>query len=643
MATDLEYDLNLNSGSAQSALGKFNGVLAQLSQRMLGSGSGAAAAGSKLAGYAVTAGAVAVASGILATAIGVVTAAFLGLKTGLAAAAEYEKTAIAFETLTGSAEAAKQVMKDLSDLAVETPFQEREIQGAARAMLAAGVPATALRQELLAMGNVAAATGTDVERLAVIYGQVAGKGKLYAEELQQFVEAGAGELRNAVASTLGVTTGKLQDMLSAGEVGFSTLQTAIQNLAGSGGKWGEAMAKQSQTNLGLLSTLQDNVVKVLRLLTQPINDGPIKAVLTTAVEVATKASVVMEQAIAQGKVGEALKNAFILGAKLGINATIEFVNTIPSRIKGALTRIAQAIQAAFKGGLDEVKKLYASFDGASLKFDTASEEAFFKGLAETNGQIEKQIRLQQSLAQGANATAVANNAWAKSLDNVESPKEKAGRGSASSDDRKKQAESVSLARDSIMGEIAQLKALAAGRKSAADEIAREMRIRTDIARIIKETGASEEQARKLAEAKAKAEDRIAGKRSRIRGVKEEKPLTAEGGSGRLYNSVPLSGGGLDGFYRAQQRVESDYDKPPRPGYRRGGLVPAFDAFTGGPYRNRFDVGSRVATATGAPEAAARGQARTAATVASTAAQTAQQSSEQILAKIHAELIRIRTA
>ncbi len=373
--------LNNSARAAQTAQAAQTALAA--SARAAGAGSAAASMG--VTGLAASTSGLMVALGPLLPILAAVSLAVSGLSAlaqGIGLANEAERTAIAFKTLTGSAEEARAVVGMLSQMAVDTPFKEAELQGGARALLAARVPAGALKTELSALGNIAAATQGDIGRLATVYGQVAGKGKLYAEERQQFVEQGAGELRQAVAETLGVTTAELMEMMQAGQVGFSTLQTAIQNLAGEGGKWGQAMAEQSRGNLGLLSSLADNVGKILRLLATPISDGPLKTFLQSAVEVSGQVAAALQGAMATGNVGELLKQGLIFGAKEGLNALIDLVASILERIAASLMRTANLVKAALSGSAEAIKELMGSFDPGKMKFDTTEQTDFFKKMGE---------------------------------------------------------------------------------------------------------------------------------------------------------------------------------------------------------------------------------------------------------------------
>ncbi|WP_397379718.1 tape measure protein [Prosthecobacter sp.] len=628
----LEYAIKLDSTQAVAAMERFQITAQNVNIHMGNMGKGAGVASGGMSRWATAAGVALAASAALAAGFAALASATLAAVNGLSGAAKFEQTSIAFKTLTGSAETAKKVMEEISRMAIDTPMKEGQLQGAAKAMLAARVPAEQLKGELLAMGNIASATGGDIERLSSVYAQVAGKGKLYAEELQQFVEQGAGELRQAVAQSMGVTTAKLMDLMSEGKVGFSDLQQAIQSLAGAGGKWGEAMGEQSRTTIGLLSSLWDSVNKITRLLAQPINDGPIKAWLSTAVSVATQAAQVIEYAMANNKGGEALENALILGAKLGINALIEFVASIPGKIKGVLQKISQAIQAAFSGKFDLAKTLFGSFDMSKMQFDTTEQKDFFQGLingAKAADQANKSI--ESITGKSAKSTAdkpAAGADWAKQLDSKEESKAKSS--AKGDDDRKKRAQDMAQNRNGIMGEIAMLQSLVTGNNAKADAIDRAVRIQKYQLEIMRQTGASEEKALELAKKKAGLEDRLNGKISRIGGVSERRMMGGETGSLSKGGSL-TKGGGLAGFDRLQEKIwePTSADQIPD-GYSKKRPIPKF--MDGLSNRGAIPVGPSFNRALGSNPNKTTENDR-----------AATDPNLTMLGKIHSELTRIRTA
>ena len=367
MANTLEYLLKLSNGA-------FVGPLRQARAeqgKFIAQGAGVSKVGSR---YAMLAPAIATASAALVVAAGA--AVFFAVKS----AASAEQTQIQFKTLTGSMEQAEQTLAELSAFAASTPFELPQLADAAKKLLAARVPTSALMTELGALGNVASATGADIGMLSTVYGQMAGKGKIYAEDMQQFVEAGAGEIKQALAESLKVSTAGLNDLMTDGKVGFSDMQRALQSLAGTSGKWSASMEDQSRTTLGLFSTLKDNVGQIFRAFGQPINDGPVKTYLSQLVNLTGSAATTLSAAIKQGKLGETLANALTWGAKSGINAVIGFVEELPKRIRAVFETVGRSIKAVLMGQVDLAKELLGTFDPGKMRFDTSKEEAFFKSL-----------------------------------------------------------------------------------------------------------------------------------------------------------------------------------------------------------------------------------------------------------------------
>lgn len=123
------------------------------------------------------------------------TAAFAALSAGLysviKAGANFEQTQIAFETMLGSAEKAKTLLKELTDFASKTPFQLTQIEQATKQLLAYGIVQEDIIPTLKNLGNIASGVGMDkMPQLIMAFGQVRAATKLTGMELRQFTEAG---------------------------------------------------------------------------------------------------------------------------------------------------------------------------------------------------------------------------------------------------------------------------------------------------------------------------------------------------------------------------------------------------------------------------------------------------------------------
>ena len=182
---------------------------------------------------------------------------------GLKLAADLEKTALSFEVLLGSAEAATKVLKDLDEFAATTPFQLPALQEAARTLVSYGLELDKLIPTLRSLGDVAAGTDSDIRDLARIFGRVQSIGRATNESLVQFAERGI-PIYSELADILGVSVEEIRNLASGGQIGITQLQQAFQNLTSEGGKFFDLTRRQSQTVSGLFSTLVDNIQKGLR-------------------------------------------------------------------------------------------------------------------------------------------------------------------------------------------------------------------------------------------------------------------------------------------------------------------------------------------------------------------------------------------
>ncbi len=234
-----------------------------------------------------------IAFGPLVAGMAGVTAAAGGLGLGVAIAAEREKARVAFKNIIGDAKEAARVFDELVSYTNTSPFQLDDVMKSAKTLAAAGVAAADLKDEIAVLGNVAGATGGSLSELARIFGQVKGTGHLMTRELYEFVNQGAGEVKNQLSRTLNVPIEKLAELGEQGSISFAMVRAALHDLAGEGGKWGHATAELGQTTLGLWSTLEDAIKQVGEAMGKPINSA-IKPVLKDLTELADRLTPAME-------------------------------------------------------------------------------------------------------------------------------------------------------------------------------------------------------------------------------------------------------------------------------------------------------------------------------------------------------------
>ncbi len=185
-------------------------------------------------------------------------AAFQAAKFVFVQAAEVESQRRSLEVLTGSAQRAGQIVKELQDLGAVTPFTSSELIDAAKRLQAFGVETNKVVETTRRLADVSGATGAELQGLVTAYGQVQAKGRLQGEELLQFQERGVA-LQQVLREEYGLSGEEFQKALEKGRISAEAVEFAIQKLTDAGGKYANGAIAQSDTLNGRLSTLQDSI------------------------------------------------------------------------------------------------------------------------------------------------------------------------------------------------------------------------------------------------------------------------------------------------------------------------------------------------------------------------------------------------
>jgi tape measure domain-containing protein len=197
---------------------------------------------------------IAAAAGKLAIAFG----ALQAFKFVFAKTAELESQTRSLEVLTGSAEKAGQIIKELQQLGAVTPFTSAELIDSAKRLQAFGIQADKVVETTKRLADVSGATGAELQGLVTAYGQVQAKGRLQGEELLQFQERGIA-LQEELRKMYGLSGEEFQKALSKGRIGAEAVEVAVIRLTNAGGKYANGAIAQSDTLQGKFSTLQDSI------------------------------------------------------------------------------------------------------------------------------------------------------------------------------------------------------------------------------------------------------------------------------------------------------------------------------------------------------------------------------------------------
>ena len=229
---------------------KINDRLATIRRNARGVAAGTKSAGG---GFTALAGKVTGFLAVITAAFAAVQGLFRFISGGVQQAAAFEQLNASLETFLGSAEKAQELVKELNEFSIATPFETDQINQAGRALLAFGTAQEEVVPTLREIGTVAAATGKDINELTLIYGKARAAGRIQGEELNQLAEAGI-PIYEELGKVLGVNASEIRKLGEQGRLSFEDLQAVFTNLTQEGGKFDGLLEKQSTTLSGLAST-----------------------------------------------------------------------------------------------------------------------------------------------------------------------------------------------------------------------------------------------------------------------------------------------------------------------------------------------------------------------------------------------------
>jgi tape measure domain-containing protein len=180
---------------------------------------------------------------------------------GIKTAANMETANIAFTTMLGSGEKARDFLSDLNKFAAKTPFDFPGLQTAASSLISAGIDANKVIPIMTSLGNATSGMGTGaegVQRATIALQQMNAAGKISGEDLAQLRDAGVPVFDLLTAAT-GKTTAEIADMANKGKLGRKELEQLMTALESGKGleRFNGLMEKQSASLSGMLSTLKD--------------------------------------------------------------------------------------------------------------------------------------------------------------------------------------------------------------------------------------------------------------------------------------------------------------------------------------------------------------------------------------------------
>ena len=289
---------------------------------------------------------------------------------------------IAMTQLTGSTDKAKQLVSQLSKVAIVTPFNFATLQKSAERMLALGFSADEVVPSIQAVGDAVAATGgTDANFQNVIHalGLMRSSGKVTALAMNAMARNNIASW-DMLAEHMGKTVPEVRKMVTDGEISAEEGISAI--IEGANKRYSGMMVKASSTLSGILSNMEDAIqVNLMDLASAPGYEQLKKSLQSTIepLERLTKSvaplldSVMSSAAGAIQKVSDALQGlsiqpgfadelasvARLLGSTVilgpGLKVFARYLNVAGKAIDGMGT-VAAVTQGVVQGSFKRIQK-----------------------------------------------------------------------------------------------------------------------------------------------------------------------------------------------------------------------------------------------------------------------------------------------
>ena len=177
---------------------------------------------------------------------------------------EFELQQRALQAILQNRDEANKLWEKTVQLAVQSPFQVKELVTYTKQLAAYRVESDKLYDTTKMLADVSAGLGVDMQRLILAFGQVKAANYLRGTELRQFSEAGInilGELATYFTELEGisVSVGEVFERVSKRMVTFGDVEEVFKRLTSAGGTFYRMQEIQAETLRGQISNLKDSI------------------------------------------------------------------------------------------------------------------------------------------------------------------------------------------------------------------------------------------------------------------------------------------------------------------------------------------------------------------------------------------------
>lgn len=268
--------------------------------------------------------------------------------------ATIEQLEASFETMTGSATKAANVMERIKKLGAATPFETTDLAETVQLLMNYGFEADRAIDRMEMLGDIAQGNADKMNRIATAYGQMSSAGKVQLEDVKQMIEAGFNPLQEIAQST-GESMESLYERISKGTLAVDEITAAMQRATSEGGKYYQSMLKQAETINGLTSTLQDNVQQLMAKAFEPATDALREQILPGAIAIIDEMDQAFEERGFDGMADAFLAQVPTLtetGAQVLQKVISGASKKLPGLAKGLLKSLPSVLRGAIGVGND---------------------------------------------------------------------------------------------------------------------------------------------------------------------------------------------------------------------------------------------------------------------------------------------------
>jgi tape measure domain-containing protein len=300
-----------------------------------------------------------------------------------------EQSSIGWQTLLkNTGLSARGMLGDIQQIANATNFRFEGLETNSKQLLAMGIAAKQVLPTMIDIGNVASGLGlgaAGVDTITRALGQMNTATKVHAQDMMQLTSAGV-PAWDLLAKATGKTTAEVQKLSEAGEISSDVFITAFR--AWSRANFGDAMAAQSHTFLGAMSTIMDVAQSAGATIFKPLFDG-ISHVAQVIAQIAqtdafqqwvARMTVMVGNAVTQiGAYGTVIAGIFGIKIPTLVTGTTSVLDkyTKSAIDMGSATRTQTVSVKDLNKELKDAKEAYKVFADAQVTGTKAYSEALF--------------------------------------------------------------------------------------------------------------------------------------------------------------------------------------------------------------------------------------------------------------------------